>query len=172
MYRRKQLDNSYRGNTRKPPLPSDLAVPYSLPKLSIWKYPTITTSSGQHFMRLFDKKIPISDPPRIVSLAVKSHNARELEQKLTKFYFSIKPVLSFLVLSDQVGVETFKSRFGFCHFFESVVGVWTRCPIRTHGRGRVKFPAVKTHFHGFRKDHFFTQTVPRLTWPEQNPVLL
>jgi len=48
---------------------------------------------------------------------------RTYTYKLIKFYFSIKPVLPFLVLSDQIGVETFKRCLGFSHFFQSVVGV-------------------------------------------------
>lgn len=99
---------------------------------------------------------------------------RKLEQELLMLFWKCKPVFSFLVLCDEVGVEAFKRRFGFRHFLESMVGVWIWCSISTHSLGFIKYQVKEeklynlgknrpSSFRTNRRDHGEVLPRPQLT---------
>ena len=77
---------------------------------------------------------------------------RRLEQELLMLFWKCKPVFSFLVLCDEVGVEAFKRRFGFRHFLESMVGVWIWCSISTHSLGFIKYQVKEEKLYNLGKN--------------------
>lgn len=166
------------GSTYKPLLPLNLAVAYSSPKLSICNENIVhaikvnlQVSNILHVSRKNDFYIWATKTYLFSKVIPKT---RKLEQELLMLFRKCKPVFSFLVLCDEVGVEAFKRRFGFRHFLESMVGVWIWCSISTHSLGFIKYQVKEeklynlgknrpSSFRTNRRDHGEVLPRPQLT---------